>query len=769
MDTAAPVKRPGWRRWVRRALLSLPVIPVAVLGAAVGLPRMTLPAAHETLHIPGLSAPVDITFDSDGVPRVRAATGRDAAAAIGWIHARDRMFQMELMRRSAAGRLSELAGAPTLEIDKHMRTLGLARLAEGDVAAQTPEARAMLEAYAAGVNAWIGAHGRFSGLEFLAMGKPAPWRPADSLMWGRVMGMWLSSNYRAELARQAMSGTIPRATLEDMWPMPPRPLEAQAALDQRSPADARAAGRVLAALPHFPAPFTMPASASNAWAVDGRWTRSGAPLLAGDPHLNFGFPGLWYLVRVETPGHVLAGATAPGVPFLVLGRNERIAWTFTTNGADTQDVYLEPPGAILTTREERIQVRGAPDTVLTIRESRHGPVISAPTEPVMAVAMMNLRPGDTSASGLLALNQARTVEEAGAAAPVIASPVQNLMVADHDKIALFVTGAVPIRRAGDGWAPVPGGAHGGEGDPDPYGWSGEAKGGRLPRIVAPDSGRLINANEPVEAPDSTVFMGRDAFRDWRARRIRTLLKPGEKYEAADFAAMQKDALSPLAVALLPVLRAVPGAPALLDTWDGTMTQDGAAPLIFSAWLASFRDGVLARAGLATVLRPSALAPPFDFVPHVLSPAGAHWCGGDCAPLLKQALERTMSTLQARFGPDVTTWRWDHVHQAEFAHPFLHAVPILSAWSTRRIGVAGDGATLDRGGLNEELEAVHGASYRGVYDLADLDRSLFMIAPGQSGNILSEHAWDFLSRWHDGATIELGPRPRSVTATARLEP
>jgi penicillin G amidase len=783
---------------------------------AFGLLWLTLPPGNQTLRIPSLSAPVDITFDSDGIPRIVAANERDAATALGYVHARDRMFQMDLMRRAASGRLSELAGPATLPIDKQMRVFGLAHLAEDDVAAQSPETRALLEAYAAGVNAWIASRGRFAAPEFLLLGAPEPWRPADSLLWGRTMGLWLSSNYRTELTRQALRDKVPLRMLEQLWPPHPSPLPPQASLtgDTRLTGGPRLTGGtrltggirltgatrlasavppglplhsnlpVLADLPAFPAPFTMPSTASDEWAVDGRLSATGSPLLAGDPHLGFGFPGLWYLVRIETPGQVLAGATGPGVPFIVLGRNSQIAWTFTTTGADTQDVYLEPPSATFTSHEERIKVRGEPDTVLTVRETRHGPVISdlrsgAPADaPAMAAAMENLQPHDTAATGLLALNHASSVEEAGKAAPLITSPVQNLMVADPTKIGLFVTGRVPIRRAGDGWAPVPGIAGsappqsyvmGDSGAPaggdDAYGWSGFATGDSLPHIVAPASGRLVNGNEPVWPPNFPVFMGRDTFSDWRARRIRALLDGAPKHTVSDFAAMQVDVVSTYAAAVLPTLLAVPGVPPLLRDWDGAMTMNAPQPLIFNAWMDAFHRAVLAKAGIPM----TASSPVFEFVPFVLSPEGASWCGGDCMPLLKSTLDSTMSTLAARFGADPAAWRWGAVHQAVFAHPFLAPVPFVGALTTLRIAVPGDGSTLDRGGTNDALESVHGASYRGVYDLADLDRSLFVVTPGQSGNPLSRHARDFLARWRDGGMVLLGPKPVETSGVVRLEP
>jgi penicillin amidase len=260
-------------------------------------------------------------------------------------------------------------------------------------------------------------------------------------------------------------------------------------------------------------------------------------------------------------------------------------------------------------------------------------------------------------------------------------------------------------------------------------------------------------------------MGRDTFSDWRARRIRTLLDSTPQHSTSDFAAMQVDVVSTYAAALLPMLRVVPGAPQVLRDWDGAMTESAPQPLIFSAWMEAFHHAVLAKAGIP----PGASAPVFEFVPFVLSPEGASWCGGDCSPLLKSTLDDTMSSLAARFGADPNSWRWGAVHQAVFAHPLFRSLPILGALTTLRIAVPGDGATLDRGGTNEVLEAVHGASYRGVYDLADLDRSLFIVTPGQSGNPLSRHARDFLTRWRDGALVLLAAKPVEISGTLRLSP
>ena len=729
----------------------------AVCAAAGGIMWASLPPSRQELRLPGLSAPVGIAFDPDGIPRITAATEQDAATALGFVHARDRMFQMELMRRAAAGRLSEVVGVGALALDRSMRTLGLGRSALADYAVLPSDAKTMLEAYARGVNAWITDRGRFAAPEFLPLGPPEPWAASDSLLWAKTMGLYLSGNWRAELQRLSLENRLPRAMIDELWRAdPPR----QHAALPPSPGLAAVAERLAAALPGFPGVWTQPASASNEWAVDGPRSATGAPILAGDPHLAFGFPGIWYLARIDTPDATLAGATAPGVPFLVLGRNRVIAWTFTTTGADVQDVFIEAADAPLTSREERIRVRGQPDEILVVRESRHGPIVSdliGEKTHILAVAMANLQPGDRAAAGLLALNRAGSVAEAGAAAALITSPIQNLLVADRTGIGQFVTGRIPLRRAGDGAAPVPGDGR--------FDWIGWASGEDLPHSIAPASGRLLNANERIAPPGFPIFLGRDWFGDWRARRISALLDATPRPTPADFARMQTDVTSPFAADILPVLRAATPGITVFDGWTGDMTMEAPEPLIFNLWLRAFHAAVLRRHGL----EPHYGGPIADFVGFVLSPAGAHWCGGDCAPVVRQAMEDALTDGKTRFGADPARWHWGPAHQAVFAHPILRGIPLLGGWTTLTIPSPGDDTTVDRGAPNSAMESVHGASYRGVYDLADLDRSLFMLAPGQSGHPLRGHAGDLLRRWRDGATLTLGREPAAVTESIRLIP
>jgi penicillin amidase len=640
----------------------------------------------------------------------------------------------------------------------------------------------MLQAYADGVNAYIAQRGRLAAPEFLLLGRPAPWTVTDSLLWGKVLGLWLSGNWRLELERLALSRNHKLAQIMALWPAQQNTVPESAAL--ATPALADAARAALGWVRYFPEPFTLPAQASNEWAVAGSRSASGHPLLAGDPHLGFGFPSLWYLARIDTPSGTLAGATAPGVPFMIIGRNRNIAWTFTDTGAAVQDVFIEHPTkdgkdyetpsgpAPFLVRTETIRVLFHRPVTLTILETRHGPVIGRTRDgkDLLAVEMANLAPGDTDADGLLALNRAGSVADAAGAAAEITSPVQNLLVADAGHIGFYTTGRIPIRKAGDGTFPVDGadGAHD---------WTGFAGSAQLPRAVDPASGELINANNPTVGADFPVFIARDTYGDWRARRIAALLAGGGSETPAGFARMQLDTTSLFAQEVLPrllALRLPPGdaaapALALLQGWSGEMRADSPQPLIFNAWMRAFVTEALRRNGFDPETAPVV----DDFIPYLLGPgatqgAAAMWCGGDCGPVLRDSLERAVAALSSAYGSDPSAWRWSVAHRAVFAHP------ILGRFGAFSIPVGGDSTSIDVAGFyladpsGTDFTAVHGPEFRAVFDLSNLDASLFVIAPGESGDIFSPHAADFLRRWRDGGDVTLGVNP-VASGRITLEP
>jgi penicillin amidase len=788
-------------RWAGRVAGGVILLVLAAAALLLAAVWWTLPARDGRLVLPGLSSSVDIAFDGHGIPHVSAATDSDAWTALGWLHARDRLFQMETMRRGAAGRLAEITGPAALRLDRTMRILGLVPRAEADLAALPPETRQALDAYAAGVNAWIAQRGRFAGPEFVLLGAPEPWRPVDSLLWGKVMGLWLSGNWRTELERARLAGILPADRLEDLWPpdrspgRPDEPLRPDGAAAAAAPAAApRLAGldRLIAQLPVFPEDAPLPAMASNAWTVTGPRAAGGAPLLASDPHLGYSAPILWYLARIELPGgRVLAGATAPGVPGIVIGRNSHLAWGFTTTHSDTQDVFVERlagPDAYETpdgprpfaTREEVIRVRWGDPVTITARETRHGPVISdldaprgRPDGTVLAVAMANLAPGDTAAAGLLALNHARDIAAARDAARLITSPSQNLMVADDSGgIALFLTGRTPVRRSGDGSRPVPGW----DGLAD---WQGFAPFDAMPHVENPASHLLVNANNRVAPPGQGVFLGRDWAGDWRFRRIGEMLAAQPRPDAGAFAAMQVDTVSLFARQVLPALRAAPrpagaGGAAfdLLAAWDGDMAGQSPQPLIFHATLGRFARAVLGQAGVPEDAQ--RVSP--EFLRRLLTDPdrGRAWCGADgCGPLLSAALSRAVAELAPIHGTDPAAWRWGVAHQARFEHPILRFIPGLDRLTRIATPSAGDGETVNRAGLRGESDGqfgnIHGAGFRGVFDLADPAGAWVVIATGQSGHPMSRHWADLLPAWRDGALVRLGPIEGEPAGRIRLLP
>ncbi|MFQ3622911.1 MAG: penicillin acylase family protein [Acetobacteraceae bacterium] len=784
-------------RWSRRLGLGVALMVVLLIAALVAAFRATVPPPRNEVAIAGLSAPVEIALDPHGIPWIRAQSAEDAYAALGYVHARDRLFQMEMMRRGASGRLAELIGAPGLRLDRFSRLLGLERKAEADLEALPADTRAALAAYARGVNAWIDQHGLASAPEFLLLGvRPQPWRETDSLLWGKAMALFLTGNMRTELARLALSGRLPRERIDELWPRDTSlgtPLAA-ASSPAATPALSDHAARLLAGLPRFGEDAPHPPAASNIWAVTGSRSATGRPLLANDPHLALVTPGPFQLARVEAPGLSLAGGFAPGVPFLMLGHNGHVAWGFTTTHSDTQDVFIErlvdadryltPEGPRpFTVREERIAVRFGEDVVLRVRETRNGPVLSdldgvarAPEGHVLAVRMALLEPGDAAATAMHRLNRARDLEEAEAALRLIAAPQQNIVVADRaGRIGMFLPARIPLRRAGDGSFPVPGwdGSHD---------WTGFAPYEALPRFVDPPTERLVNANNRVVPDDFPVWLTRDWWGDFRFRRIvERLDSHGRPHDLSSMAAIQLDIVSAAARELLPLLlrsepRSALGreAHALLAAWDGTMHAHRPEPLLYNAWRIGFGRLVAERAlgAEAEAFREAST----EFQLFVLR-EGRHWCGegeDPCRPLLGQALDEAVASLAAaRAGAPLRDWRWGEAHEVRFGHVLFQFIPVLRDWFGSRMQTPGDGYTVNRAGLRGSgrapFENVHGASFRAVYDLADLDASLFITAPGQSGHPMSPNYRDLAPLWLAGGMLTLPPEPGTVAGRLRLVP
>lgn len=759
-------------KWLRRTVIALAASCLAVAGVAgLGVYWLTLslPLTAGTLSVPGLAKPAEIRRDEHGLVLIRAEAERDAYFALGFAHAQDRLFQMELGRRLGAGRLSEVFGAPTLEVDRLMRVLGLYRLAESSLAHLGPEVQAAFDAYAAGVNAFLATRDRPLPPEYYLLGfRPEPWRPADSLVLGRLLAFQLGANWSDELLRHRLARRLDAERLNALWPA--------------LPADDEAAAGPLSPL----------RAASNGWAVSGRRTASGKPLLANDPHLPLGAPIQWYLARMEFPGLSLAGGTFPGLPFVLVGHNGRVAWGFTTTGGDNQDLFIErlTPGDAgryespdgprpFLTREEVILVDGAPAVSLTVRQTRHGPVISDADESaatvqaneVVALAWTCLGEDDRTAEAFYRMNRAADAGAMVAALRHFQCPVQNAIFAEVDGgIGLVTAGLMPVRKAVFAGSQMP--APGWSGA---YDWAGTLAPDELPRTLDPPAGWVANANDSVLAPGYSHFIAARWEPPYRKQRIAELLGGASGLTADDMAAMQADTLSPLARAALPAMLAAlgeaPGDPmverarALLSTWDFRMDRDQAAPLIFVAWL-----GETSRA-----LYADDVGDLFDELSRTLFFAtGRLWADGNgaerwcddvgtataetCAERLAGSLATAVGRLAAAYGDRPEDWRWGEAHPARFAHRVWSRVPVLGKWLTPSIAADGGDDTINRAvpamGSEAGFPDVHGAGLRAIFDLAQLDRSRFIVATGQSGHPLSPHYADLMQRWRDGRYLTM---------------
>ncbi len=783
--------------WFLRGLIGLAVLLIAGIAGGLAWLRTSIPEWSGTAVVDGLESSVAVVRDANGFPHIFANSRADGAFALGYVHAQDRLYQMEMMRRLGAGRLAEVAGKDALPVDRFYRTLGLYRLAESSLAAMAPEGRRLLDAYAAGVNAYLDGHKGAWPPEFYLLGiDPEPWRPADSLVWGRLMALRLSGNWRTEILRARLARRLDPAAVERLWP------DAGGGTPATLGPESARAFRWPGGLPLADLAAALPAAArgaSNEWVLSGRRTATGKPILANDPHLGFSMPGLWYLARLVTPDGTLAGATVPGVPIFVLGRNDRIAWGFTTTNSDTADLFIETldpsdDGRYLTPdgprpfriRTEEIRIRGGDVETLTIRETRHGPVVSDLSEAtrkalgpgrVAALQATFLRPDDRTAEALFGINLATDWDGFLAALRLFHSPQQNIVYADTSgRIGFVAPARVPIRRGGDGRVPSPG--ESGAGD-----WIGEIPFDDLPRRVDPPDGLFVNANNRIGPPGYPYFLGRDWDAPYRARRILQLLDGGAPATLASTEAIQRDIVSLMARELLPLMARIEPADARsaealrrLAAWDGAMDRRRAEPLVFAAWLREtnrrlFEDDLGEDFEDFWDLRPL-------LVRSVLVGDGA-WCDDratadrveTCPEILAGALADALAWIAARFGDDMDAWRWGAVHEAEFRHRLFGRLPLIGDLANVHLPSDGGAFTVNRGAFFvADREAPfahrHGAGFRAVYDLADLDRSRFSVATGPCGNPLCPDYGTFPERWRDFESFTLAGSREALAAAGR---
>ncbi|KNZ31616.1 MAG: penicillin amidase [Methylibium sp. NZG] len=795
-------------KWLKRSVFMLAALLV-LLGAALWLySRMSLPLTDGSIVVAGPHAPVRIERDALGVPTIKATSIDDAVFGLGFAHAQDRLWQLETHKRIGSGRLAQAFGEPALENDKFLRALGVKRAAARQWALASPEVRAAVLAYTAGINAFLSGAMTARPPEFVLLGlTPEPWTPEDTMAWAAMMAWDLGGNWSTELLRMRLALKLPVARINELIPPYPGELPLQtadyAALFRGLRLDGRLGTQALLAAP----PSGVEGAGSNNWVVHGALTDTGKPLLANDPHLKLSSPALWYFARLEAPGLKVAGATMPGLPVVVLGQNEHIAWGFTNTAPDVQDLYIErikpdDPGQYQTpdgwapfeTFSETIQVKGKPDVVLPVRATRHGPVISdggtiagltGPADkPSYALAMrwtaLDPDPGTLEAG--LAFSRATSVAEFIAASARYLAPMQNMVVADREgRIGMVSAGKVPVRKAENdlkGQVPSPGWEA-------RYDWAGFVDPSQTPRETDPQRGWIATANQCIHGPEYPHYITSEWAVPYRMQRIEQLLAARPKHTLESLRDIQADVLSLGTVRLLPFIRKAQSSHPLaaaaqrqLADFDGTMAADRAAPLIFWAWARQLTLGVLADEIGQPLLDRTLGARGFrDAIEGVLERDDTFWCddkttpaGETCARQADAAFSRALDELQKAHGPDVSAWQWGNAHQARSEHRPFSRVKALAPWFELRAPVGGDTYTVNSSRVAMRPDAAtgemylneHGPSLRALYDLADPTKSRVMHSSGQSGNVFSPLYRSFVKRWAAVQYVPLWSAPTEQT-------
>ncbi|KIT16102.1 penicillin acylase family protein [Jannaschia aquimarina] len=803
-------------RWTFRIVVFVLVATGVMLGTLFWFTSRSLPDYDRTLKVTGIDSPVEIVRNTHNIPHIFGETDADVFFGLGYAHAQDRLWQMTLMRRTAQGRLSEIFGAETLRTDELLRRLGLYRSANRAARLQDSETLAMLEAYSAGVNARInvineGAEGRGAPEFFLFPPEIAPWRPADSIAVMKLMALQLSSHASEESARARALLVLSEERLRDLHPDIPGDGTAVLAGDLFPTLDHT---RFAAAGPRPPlwpiAPRGL-AGASNAFAVGPDHAASGGALMANDPHLGLTAPTIWYLARLDLRTGGVIGGTIPGMPVVLAGRSDVLGWGLTTAYLDDQDVVIEElnpedpteyrtPGGWteFETEGSIIRIKDETPVTLTLRRTRNGPVLTGsqfdlgqvtPPGHVAALQWTALTEADTSMRTGLELMRARSIEDGLAAARHLVAPAQMLTLASEDRIAMVMMGAQPDRdpaHQSQGRIPAPGWI-------DANVWSGTKPFDDNPVWIDPESGMLGNTNNKIvdrPFPDHVSFHWGDTQ---RVQRMEELLSRRDIHTRQSLIEAQLDTVSFAARALLPLVgrdlwftgeAAPPGTPerrrqdalALLAAWNGEMSEHLPEPLIYAAWMRALQDRLI-RDDLGPLADEYSRMIPL-FVERVFRDidGASAWCDviqsvpvETCTDVARLSLDDALQSLEDQYGGSPESWRWGDAHEAHHDHPVLGDIPFLGAVVNIRQSTSGGDHTLQRGRTSGEAPTpfanVHAGTYRGVYDFADPESSVFITSTGQSGHPLSRHYDDLGVLWRRGEYIPMTLDPDLARAGA----
>lgn len=811
----------------RTALLPVLLLPLLATLGCVQAWRSSLPQVEGEVLVEGLDGPVQILRDEWGVPHIQATTDHDALYALGYVHAQDRLWQMELNRRIGAGRLSEVFGKRTIETDTYLRTIGFRARAEDAIANMPDEWRWLFDSYCAGVNQYL-SEGHELPPEFkLLRFTPEPWTPVDGYTWVKLMSQDLGADAHQEELRVALERQMDPALVAELLgpfpaeagrvimpdpPFPPTPEPAAGTEETENEIESETDDETeneteiepgsepektgaLGPLPAGGPPaflrelmgYGNPGKGSNNWVVGASNTETGLPILCNDPHLGYQMPALWYLAHVHGEDIHVAGATFPGLPMVVIGHNERLAWGLTNVNPDVQDLVLErfdpdDPHKVeymgqfepVTVRNEVIEVKGGEPVTVEVRETRHGPIVTRFFPGVgeeVALRWTALQDTDDTAVAYAELTLADSVEEGQRAMRHYVAPAQNIVMADVDgHIGWVAMGRIPIRPAGDdGNHPVPGwdGQHE---------WLGYVPHEENPRSYDPPQDWIVTANNRPAPPDYPYYLGDDWSAPYRAERIIELLEPTFPATLDEMATIQGDQRSLYAVDLMPALLAAaqdePDLLLQLQRWDGTMREDSAGAAIFQAWANRLPQALMADElgevgeevhGLkSSMVYRCYVQEQCSFCDDVTTAGTTE----DCAHAAEVALDMAVEMLRDELGDDPATWRWGDAHHTEFDHT-LGSVKALAPIFNREIRAGGGPFTVNVSwyDMKRPFVAVHGPSYRQILDVSDWDRSRFVHTTGQSGHPSSRHFDDLIPEWKANRLIPMPFSDEAVEAAA----
>jgi penicillin amidase len=778
------------------------IVLVAILGALFwfySVARSALPQLDGTVRVPGLSAPVRVIRDSHGVPTIEAENPGDLYFAQGYVIAQDRLWQMDGMRRFAAGELAEVLGSGLIAHDKEQRILGLRLAARRALEVISPEERSYFEAYARGVTAYIESHRERLPLEFRILRySPHPWTAEDSMLIPAQMIKDLNHYpYKDALAREKILAKLGPDLTADLFvntswhdrpPTASRPTLGNQKNDDEEEEEIETEKGISITwrTPAFDSDSRL-LIGSNNWVVSGAHTVSGKPLLSNDPHLGHQMPNLWYQVHLRSGKLDVAGVALPGTPAVILGHNQRIAWGFTNVGPTVEDLYLETfnsDGQYLTPqgwkhpqhRQEIVHVKGKPDVAVDVVLTRHGPIITELIPGETRQLALRWTAYDGARSPFFDLDSAQNWQEFRAALSKFDAPGQNVVYADVDgNIGYQSSGKIPIRASGDGGLPE-------NGSDDAHEWTGYIPFEKLPSIFNPVSGIIATANGRI-TPDNYPYSISTGWESpWRTSRIYRVLESGKKFSAADMLELQTDIYSEFerysaerfvyAVDHAKASTRSKQAAEIMRNWDGRMSGNSAAPV-----LASRARHELMRLLLEPKLGP---APDSNTKHGVLSWKTYNW-GMESVWLENVFLHQPKRWLPENFSnyddllataventvrgddvpKDLNTWNWGAYHPLEIQHPILSQIPILRRWAAPGLQPqSGSGFTV------KAVTRRAGPSERMTVDLADLDHSTLNIVTGESGNFLSSNYMDQWKAWHEGFTFPF-PFSKQAVENARV--